>query len=135
MLPQAVDTPIFDHAANRTDGAVRPIPPLSDAEAIAEGILRCARDPQPEVTYGFAGRVLETMHAATPRLYDRIAPPLFADGTFAGRSAPADPDGNLYQSRSGAAHGGWKTRRRRALVQAFFAAVRGGLRGLGGRAH
>lgn len=74
------------------------------------------------------------MHAATPRLYDRIAPPMFG-GSFAARSTIADCDGNLYQSRPGAAHGGWKTRRRRALAQAFFAAVRGGLRGLAGRAH
>ena len=45
MLPQAVDRPIFGNAANYSGRAVRPVPPMVDPTEVAEGIVKCARDP------------------------------------------------------------------------------------------
>ncbi|HEU4461399.1 MAG TPA: SDR family NAD(P)-dependent oxidoreductase, partial [Solirubrobacterales bacterium] len=52
MAPQAVDTPIFDHAGNYTGRRVRPIPPVLDPEEVARGIELCAENPKREVNYG-----------------------------------------------------------------------------------
>lgn len=133
FLPQAVDTPIFDHAANHTGHAIRPIPPILDPEAVAKGILQCAVEPKREVTWARSGRVLETIHVALPPLYDRMGPAMFLDGSLAEPATPQHPDGNLHTSLPGAVHGGWRTERRATLARAFLAAARGGLRGLAGR--
>ncbi len=104
MLPQAVDTPIFDHAANYARRKVRPTPPLEDADTVADGILRCAQSPKQEVTYSRAGRALEVLYTLTPRIYRRIAPGMFTDGSFSDETS--DPHrGNRTESAPGPAIG------------------------------
>lgn len=80
LMPQAVDTPIFEHAGNYTGRQVRPIPPVLDPDVVAAGIEACAEDPKLQVSYGLLGRALELLHAAAP-LYRRLAHPAFVDGT------------------------------------------------------
>ena len=130
MVPQAVDTPIFEHAGNFTGRQVRPIPPVLDVEEVAEGIELCAEDPKREVNYGQAGRALEILHATAPPLYRRLAHPAFVSGSFGSVPAASAP-GNVLESRGPhAAAGGWHARRQRALNRAFLAAAGAGLRGL-----
>jgi short-subunit dehydrogenase len=133
MLPQAVDTPIFDHAANFHGARVRPIPPLFDPDDIADGIIACAQNPKREVTWGRLGRFLELVYAFSPAIYRRVAPPMFSRGSFG--SAPQAPEsGNVLTSGGGPGiHGGWRDRRRPTLRRAFVAAAAGGLAGLIGR--
>jgi len=130
IVPQAVDTPIFEHAGNYTGHQIRPIPPVLDVEAVARGIELCAEGPKREVNYGQAGRVLEILHAAAPPLYRRLAHGAFLSGSFGSVATGAAP-GNVLASRDPhAAEGGWRTRRRRTLQRAFLAAAGAGLRGL-----
>ena len=57
---EAVETSIFARAANFFGPRPRPIPPLlTSAEEVAEGMLRCARDPKREVTYRYLSRGVE----------------------------------------------------------------------------
>lgn len=130
MVPQAVDTPIFEHAGNFTGRQVRPIPPVLDVEEVAEGIELCAENPKREVNYGQAGRALEILHATAPPLYRRLAHGAFVRGSFG--SVRADPaPGNVLESRGPhAAEGGWHARRQRTLRRAFLAAAAASLRGL-----
>jgi NAD(P)-dependent dehydrogenase (short-subunit alcohol dehydrogenase family) len=130
MVPQAVDTPIFEHAGNFTGRQVRPIPPVLDVEEVAEGIELCAEDPKREVNYGQAGRALEILHATAPPLYRRLAHGAFVRGSFG--SVPAAPAaGNVLESRGPhTAEGGWHARRQRTLRRAFLATAGAGLRGL-----
>jgi NAD(P)-dependent dehydrogenase (short-subunit alcohol dehydrogenase family) len=131
MLPQAVDTPIFDHAANYTGRAVRPIPPLIDADTVAEGIVRCAASPKDEVTYGRSGRALELVRALAPSLYRRVAAGMFTDGTFS--AAEQVPNsGNLFEPTGGRVSGGWRRERRDELLDALKGTIRGLARGLRG---
>jgi NAD(P)-dependent dehydrogenase (short-subunit alcohol dehydrogenase family) len=130
MVPQAVDTPIFEHAGNYTGRQVRPIPPVLDVEEVARGIEACAENPKREVNYGQAGRALEVLHATAPPLYRRLAHGAFVRGSFG--SVPAAPaPGNVLESRGPhAAEGGWRSRRRGALRRAFLAAAGASVRGL-----
>jgi len=130
IVPQAIDTPIFEHGGNYTGRQVRPIPPVLDVEEVARGIELCAENPKREVNYGQAGRALEILHAAAPPLYRRLAHLAFIRGTW-GEVAAAPAPGNVLESRGPhATEGGWRTRRRGTLRRAFLAAAGGSLRGL-----
>jgi short-subunit dehydrogenase len=130
MVPQAVDTPIFEHAGNYTGRQVRPIPPVLDTEQVARGIELCAENPKREVNYGQAGRALEILYAVAPALYRRLAHRAFVSGTWGNVAADPSP-GNVLRSRGPhAVEGGWHARRPGVLRRAFAAAAVGGLTGL-----
>ncbi|HEX7298028.1 MAG TPA: SDR family NAD(P)-dependent oxidoreductase [Solirubrobacteraceae bacterium] len=133
VLPQAVDTPIFDRAANYRGRGVRPVPPVIDAEEMARVIVRCAQSPAREVTYNRAGRVLAVVHSLAPGIYERLLPSAFEAGNYADR-AVAPSAGAVLDPGAGqhAIEGGWKRDRRRELARAFVATVRGAARGLRG---
>jgi NAD(P)-dependent dehydrogenase (short-subunit alcohol dehydrogenase family) len=126
MLPQAVDTPIFDRAANYSGRAARPIPPILDPEKVAEGIVACARSPKPEVTYSRAGRLIEIAHATLPSLWQRFLPPAFEAGNYAETPRAPNPGGVLDPRPAPyAVRGGWRTRRKREMWRALGASLRG----------
>jgi short-subunit dehydrogenase len=130
MVPQAVDTPIFEHAGNFTGRQVRPIPPVLDPEEVARGIELCAENPKREVNYGQAGRALEILYAVAPSLYRRLAHPAFVRGSW-GQVAAAPAPGNVLGSRGPhAVEGGWHSRRRGVLRRAFANAAAGAVAGL-----
>lgn len=122
VVPEATDTPIFDHGANYSGRRIRPVPPVLSPEEVAEGIEACAESPLRELSYGRAGRALEIFYAFAPPLYRRIAHPAFVGGTMAPqRAAPAS--GNvLAGSEPHVIEGDWSTRRRPTLRRAFLAA-------------
>jgi NAD(P)-dependent dehydrogenase (short-subunit alcohol dehydrogenase family) len=132
MAPQAVDTPIFDHAGNYSGRRIRPVPPVLDAEEIATGIEACAESPKREVNYGKAGRLLEILHAFAPGLYRRVAHPAFLWGTLGPEGAAAS-SGNVLAGTGPYSTGGlWRLRRRATLRRAFVAAAAGAAAGLAG---
>ncbi len=133
IAPQAVDTPIFEHAANYTGRQVRPIPPVLDPEEVARGIEACAQNPKREVGYGRAGRALEIVHATAPPLFRRVAHPAFVQGTWGQVVADPAPGNVLSSTEPHRVDGGWRTRRRGSLWRAFFGAAAGALSGLLGR--
>jgi len=128
MLPQAVNTPIFEAAGNYTGRPTRPIPPLVRPSDVAEGIVACARSPKAEVTYRRAGRALELIHSLLPSLYSRVLPAVFEAGNYSSGSAQRGP-GNVLAPGDvdGPVDGGWQQRRRElagALADGTAAAVR-----------
>lgn len=133
MLPQAVDTPIFGNAANYAGRRPRPIPPLLDPDEVARGVVRCAQDPQPEVTYRRVGRTVEMLHSLLPGLYERTIPAAFAAGNYGRQPAPDGPGNTLEPAGVHRIDGGWRSGHSRELVNALAATAGGALRGLIGR--
>jgi short-subunit dehydrogenase len=132
LAPQAVDTPIFDHAANYTGRRVRAIPPVLSPEEVAAGIEACAESPKNEVNYGRSGRALEILYALVPALYRRLAHRAFVRGTL-GEGGVEPTSGNvLSPTRPHAIEGGWRRRRRGTLRRALLAAAAGAAAGLAG---
>jgi len=130
MLPQAVDTPIFARGANYAGRAVRPVPPMIDADEIAAGIVACARNPKREVTWGRAGRALELLQTFAPALHGRLLPPAFERGNYQREPAPSTPGAVLHpRPDTERVDGGWRRDRRGELMRAFLSAVRGLVRG------
>jgi NAD(P)-dependent dehydrogenase (short-subunit alcohol dehydrogenase family) len=132
IVPQAVDTPIFEHAGNYTGFQLRPIPPVISADSVAAGIVACAEDPKREVTYGRAGRLLEALFAVSPALYRRLFHGAFVRGTMA--RIPREPSsGNVLGARDPhMVEGLWNGPRRPVLRRAFVAAAGGTIAGLFG---
>jgi short-subunit dehydrogenase len=130
MVPQAVDTPIFEHAGNYTGRQVRPIPPVLDVEEVARGIELCAENPKREVNYGQAGRALEILYAVAPGLYRRLAHTSFVRGTWGAVRADPAPGNVLGPRGPHRSDGGWHARRQGVLRRAFAAAALGAISGL-----
>lgn len=106
--PQAVDTPIFERAANYSGREVRPIPPLMKPETVAQGVVDCARDPKPEVTYRGFGKAAELLHSLAPGLYQRVVPGGFEAGNYGSGSAPIGANDVMDADHgSRAVSGGW----------------------------
>lgn len=132
MVPQAIDTPIFDHAANYSGRRIRAIPPVLSVDEVAAGIEACAEEPLEEVNYGRAGRLLEVLYAMAPRLYRRLAYRAFVRGTLTAAPAGRASGNVLGPSGPHLAEGGWHSHRRSSLRRAMFAAAGGALAGLAG---
>ena len=123
IVPQAVDTPIFEHAGNYTGKSLRPVPPLFPPSAIAGAILECAKSPKLEVNYGRAGRALEVLYSVSPPLYRAIAPGLFVGGSFAGGVVEPNP-GNVREPIADVRIvGGWRKDRKSDLAKALIGAT------------
>jgi short-subunit dehydrogenase len=133
MAPQAVDTPIFDHAANYSGHRIRPVPPVLAVEEIAAGIEACAESPKREVNFGKAGSLLEALYAFAPSLYRRLAHRAFMRGTLT-QDAAVPSSGNVLASTGPySIDGVWRRRRRPILRRAFLAATAGAVAGLAGK--
>jgi short-subunit dehydrogenase len=132
LAPQAVDTPIFDHAANYSGHRIRAIPPVLTADRVAAGIEACAEKPKQEVNCGRSGRLLERLYALAPGLYRRLAHRAFMRGTMS--AAPAGPSsGNvLAPVEPHAISGCWRRSRRGTLRRALAGAAVGSFTGLAG---
>jgi NAD(P)-dependent dehydrogenase (short-subunit alcohol dehydrogenase family) len=131
IVPQAVDTPIFEHAANYSKHRLRPIPHVLDPDQVARGIERCAESPKAEVSFGRMGRGLEVLYAVAPRLYCRMMPAAFVRGTMTGEESD-NPGNVLASAQPYEIHGGWRSNRKAELARAFFDAAAGGVTGLFG---
>jgi short-subunit dehydrogenase len=133
IVPESVDTPIFNHAANYTEHRIRPIPPVLSAEEVAAGVVDCAERPRREVTFGRAGRALEVLYSLSPALYRRFAHSAFVDGTIA-PLPQGDAAGNVLRPTAlHAVEAGWKRHHRPVLRRALRDAIVGGVLGLLGR--
>ncbi|MBI4497432.1 MAG: SDR family oxidoreductase [Chloroflexi bacterium] len=131
VLPASIDTPLFQHAANYTGRAVRPMSPVYAADHVAAAIVRLAEAPQREVFVGNAGRLLGLLHSVAPGLAERLLARQVDRSHFQERSAPPTP-GNLFRPMPEwtSVSGGWRAPTGRALggaalvgLAAFPAAV------------
>lgn len=128
VLPSSTDTPLFQHAANLTGRALKPIPPVASAEEVAEAIVRCARRPRREMV--LRGRAGLALRAVAPALIERAFARKVARDHFQDRSAPPTSGNVLAPDPFGTrTDGGWRAATKRsslprtALVAALTAAL------------
>lgn len=109
VLPESVDTPLFQHAANYTGRAVKPLSPVIAAEKVAGVMLDLVEEPRREVMVGAGGRLLTLFHTLAPSLTERAMAALVERDHFQDRSAPPTM-GNLFEPMPEwtSVSGGWK---------------------------
>jgi short-subunit dehydrogenase len=96
VLPAAIDTPLYEHAANRVGHPARALSPAYRPTKVAAVIENVLERPRRHAYAGTAGRLAAASHAVAPSLTERI---LTSYGNLLGldRHQPAPPTtGNLY---------------------------------------
>lgn len=108
IFPASTDTPFFQHAANYTGKAIRPLGSVSEARKVAREIVSLVEDPRPEVLVGTHGYFMSLAHALTPKQYDKVIRRMAEKQHFEKKPA-AESEGNLYEARKPArVSGGWR---------------------------
>jgi short-subunit dehydrogenase len=129
VLPAAIDTPFFQHAANYTGRKVVAMPPVYTPERVAATIVALAAKPRREAVVGPAGRLMVLQHKITPAKVE-AAMAVQVEKTHLSRKKPAAAStGILYgpsgqsgkASTRGGWHGGRRTARRRMVAAAAAA--------------
>jgi NAD(P)-dependent dehydrogenase (short-subunit alcohol dehydrogenase family) len=111
VLPAAIDTPIYNQAANFSGLGVKPVEPIYPAELAAREVIGLIKRPRAEVYVGNAGRAGSFARKVTPfAASDRAIGSQWEQDHF--QPQPAEPSsGNLYEPDSNPEHaatsGGW----------------------------
>lgn len=107
VLPGAIDTPFFQHAANHSGRELKAPNPTIRPGAVARAIVGCIKHPRRERAVGFSTRMLLLQHRFAPRLSERLVGWYMRHDQFS--SAPAvDSSGSLFQPLPGSVRGGWR---------------------------
>jgi hypothetical protein len=109
VLPASIDTPLFQHAANFSGRAIKPLRPVYRPEKVAAALLRALRHPRREIVVGGAARLAILTHAIAPAAVERMAAQRVDHDHFQNHPAAAS-EGNLLRPIEGyaTASGGWK---------------------------
>ncbi len=110
VMPAAIDTPFFLHAANYTGRAAKAMPPVYPAKSVADTIVRMAERPRREVFVGNAGRMLQLQHYLAPGMAEKQSAKM-VDKLHLYQDKPAEPTpGNVFQPmpEGTSVTGGWK---------------------------
>jgi short-subunit dehydrogenase len=122
IMPGSIDTPLFQHSANYSGRASKPVPPVYDPSEVAEAIVACAENPKREVLVGSSARMMAAFHGIAPLLYERMIARRAPKDHFTNiRTGPTK--GNLFEPMLewAGTRGGWRNpeldaRRRRVTV-------------------
>jgi short-subunit dehydrogenase len=109
VMPNAIDTPIFEHAANHTGRAAKALPPVSSVRDAAATIVALAERPRREAFVGAGGHAFAMLHKAAPALVE-AAMAWHVELTHLHHKRPAERDsGNLHHPvpEGDTASGGW----------------------------
>lgn len=102
VMPMAMDTPFFDHAANFTGRQSVPIPPLYDPQMVVDAIFELAFSPVDEVIVGGAGKMMNALHHVFPGMVERMMSHQTHSSQMDDAPAGADTHGIVHE----ASHGG-----------------------------
>jgi short-subunit dehydrogenase len=108
VLPAAIDTPLFQHAANFTGRTVMPMKPVYPPERVARTIVSVARRPEREAFVGHSARFGTVLRTLAPALFERLNARQVERTSFS--PEPAVPsEGNLRRPLPPeAVTGGWR---------------------------
>jgi short-subunit dehydrogenase len=107
--PTSMDTPFFEHAANHTGHAVRPIPPVYDPQLVIDAIYEITLNPKPEAVVGSRGKVGAVVGKVAPRVMEKQMAHRTHSAMMENNEWASDSPGNLFAPMlSGAGvRGGW----------------------------
>jgi short-subunit dehydrogenase len=110
VLPESVDTPIFQHAANYCGQEAKPVSPIVSADRVARAIVGCARRPRAERSVGIAGHAIAAGTGLIPRqAFERVVGKVFSLSAL-GEAEQPPTAGNVLQSEPelNRIEGGWR---------------------------
>src|SRR5262249_40577767 len=72
VLPMAMDTAFFQHAANYSGHEVKAMPPLDDANKVVEALMQIVKNPRDEVVVGKGSQMATISHKLAPALTEKM---------------------------------------------------------------
>lgn len=101
ILPWAVDTPFFDHAANYTGQSPRMVL-MDDPQKVIDAIVRTSLNPDEEVAVGWKAKSSIAGHNLLPDLTERISGTVSREYQLEKETAPrkSPSSGNLHKPMS-----------------------------------
>lgn len=106
VFPPSIDTPLFQHGANHSGRAPRPMPPVLPPERVAAVIVDLARHPRREAFVGGGTALVALTHRVAPALAERMIARAVEREHFRDVPAPQGA-GNLFAPQADSVHGGW----------------------------
>ena len=97
VAPGAVDTPIYERAANFIGRRAGAPPPVDPPEKVARAVVRCADRPRSRLSVGWANRFIILGFRVVPPLYDQLVSPLFQRFSLSDRRT-APTYGNIFDA-------------------------------------
>ena len=97
VMPSAINTPFFRHAANHTGKKVVAPPPVYAPEQVAETIVKLAWSPEDEAYVGGAGRLLGAQSRVARKFADRQAGRLHQKHQIEEAQEGEDSSGSLFE--------------------------------------
>ena len=97
VMPSAINTPFFRHAANHTGKKVVAPPPVYAPEQVAETIVSLAWSPEDEAYVGGAGRLIGAESRFARKLADRQAARMHQKHQIEEAPAGVDGSGALFE--------------------------------------
>jgi short-subunit dehydrogenase len=124
ILPATIDTPIYQHAFNRTGRYVHPLPPVSSPRRVARAIERSTHRRRFATHVGQTLRGSVTLHRVSVLAYDAVNSFLMDRVELRGDGAEPT-DGTVFEPpvEAGATTGGWRSPVKRMLGWAAVAGV------------
>lgn len=118
ILPGAVDTPIYRHAANYVGRDIRPLPPVASPERVVSAVVRAVDHPKAQIIVGQTHHVGAWAHQFAPRLYDRLVGPIVRLGALQ-QTTTDDHDGNVFAADAdiNSVDDGWRKRDHRRIAR------------------
>lgn len=107
VMPGAIDTPFFQHAANHTGREVKAPVPTIRPEAVARAVEGCIRRPRRERPVGVSTRLLLTQRRFMPRVTEAVVARQMGRDQF-GPGTAAHASGNLFEPLPDDVRGGWR---------------------------
>jgi NAD(P)-dependent dehydrogenase (short-subunit alcohol dehydrogenase family) len=95
LLPYSIDTPHFEHGANRVGLDARALPPVQAPEEVARAMLSLAEHPRRELYVPRSARLGVALHGMFPTIGDRILLEVTREWHFGYQSQPSTT-GNLF---------------------------------------
>lgn len=108
VSPGAIDTPIYDQAANYTGRTPAPPAPVLAPSVMGRAVADCIENPQRHVDVGRVNKIATLGFRMLPWVYDAIVGPLAQIAVFRGSDVPSSDGNVLAPSPEGEGErGGW----------------------------
>lgn len=115
VMPATVDTPVYQHAANRTGKRVIAMQPVYPVETVVSAIKDLIERPRNEVVVGSAAKGALLLYRLSPKVGERVMSWYVSRQNYEDSETPPHT-GNIFSSVSqGHITGGWSTKPRQAL--------------------
>lgn len=97
LMPDSVNTPLFDHAVTHLGVKPAPFPPVYEPEMVADIIVRTAQAPVRDLRLTASAVAFSALDAVAPNCADRLFERIGYSRQFTSEPKPANAPSNLWQ--------------------------------------